>query len=72
MPKRAKFSYLLKSIDLYGVGVPKMNIRGEETIKTSTGGCFTLFIVGLTAMFAMLKLQHLFERKSPTVTEYVQ
>ena len=62
----------IKNWDRYGVIVPQFNIKGQEAVKTSPGAILSIFIIIVTALFALLKLGHLQSRKSPTVTKFVQ
>ena len=63
---RGTFDFL-KNIDIFGKPVPTFSIRGQTEVKTLCGALISLFIMFLTIMFGILKLQHLFERKNSTI-----
>ena len=53
---------------MFGAEVPSFNIRGRHTVKTSAGACASITIIILTFLFALIKLQHLVEKKNPTIS----
>lgn len=57
----------IKDLDMFGERVPEINIRGQTTIKTSVGACVTITIIALTISFGLVKLEHLVQRKNPTI-----
>ena len=58
---------------MFGANLPTLNIRGELSIKTYTGGLASMVIMVITLFFAILKLQHLLmKKKNPTISKYVQ
>ena len=57
----------IKSVDLFGAQVPNFNIGGRYLIKTWTGSLFSIVIMLLRFIFGLLKLDHLAQRKNPTV-----
>ena len=63
---------LFKSFDMFGASVPSLNIRGERVIKTSAGACVSIIVIGLTTLFALLKLQFMLARSQPAVVKSVE
>ena len=57
-----------KNLDMFGALPPNFNIRGQKTVKTSCGACVSFLILTIVLLFALLKMQHLIERKSPLIT----
>ena len=43
-------------------------MRGKEKISTSFGACVSIIVILLTLSFGLLKLQHLIERKNPSIS----
>ena len=66
MPKVQTFDFL-KNIDSFSEAVPTFNIDGHTEIKTFPGALITLTISLLTFIFGVMKIQHLLERKNPTI-----
>ena len=62
----------LRSLDKFGSGVPQFNLKGKESIKTRIGGLISFAIMYTVFIFALLKLKHLREYKSPSITSYKQ
>ena len=58
----------LKSFDMFGAPVPNINVRGRVEVKTSFGACISMVIFTVTLIFALLKLEHLYQRKNPSIT----
>ena len=58
----------LKNVDMFGAPVPNFNMRGRADVKTSCGACISIVILTLTLMFGILKLEHLAQRKNPSIT----
>ena len=57
----------IQKVDMFGKSLPNLNIAGEEKIRTNFGGTISFLIMMLTTSFALLKLQHLLEKKNPTI-----
>ena len=57
----------VKNLDFFGAPIQFLNLRGETNVKTSAGACLSMFISALTLSFAMLKFEHLYTRKNPTL-----
>ena len=62
----------LKKLDLFGVQLPNFNLRGRETIRTSSGGVMSLGIATITFLFAAVKMVHLTSRFNPNVSYYIE
>ena len=54
-------------MDMFAAQVPNFNIRGRKKVKTSAGVCASIFIIVLTLLFGLLKLQHLVMRNNPSI-----
>mmetsp|Transcript_31687 Transcript_31687/g.41960 ORF Transcript_31687/g.41960 Transcript_31687/m.41960 type:complete len:159 (-) Transcript_31687:1820-2296(-) len=46
-------------------------VRGEDSVRTYSGGCLSLIIMYITFLFAALKLEHLMTRHNPAVNVFV-
>ena len=57
----------LKNVDIFGEPVPSFKISGKGSIKTFTGALISMTIIFLTITFGLIKLQHLLQRKNPTM-----
>ena len=57
---------------MFGAQLPKVNVQGSEVAKTKTGGLMSFFVMSLTFLFAVHKLQHLLERKNPLISTFDQ
>ena len=55
---------------MFGSQVPKINVRGQTKIKTSTGACLSIIIGTLTISFGLVKLEHLVTRKNPLINNF--
>ena len=62
----------VKQFDFLGVRPPQMNIRGETKIKTYFGSVSSVIIGILTCTFALIKLEHLFSRKNPSLSQNLE
>ena len=60
----------LLNIDMFGAPVPTFNMRKQGTIKTSIGTVISILIMGMTSIFALLKLQKLMLRKQPDIVSF--
>ena len=52
---------------MLGAEVPTFNIGGQDRVRTYTGGLVSLAILAATFLFAMLKWQVMFLKKSPEI-----
>ena len=57
----------LHQLDILGQEVPRFNIKGQESVKTSCGAYTSTVVFILTLIFGLLKLQHLLERRNPQI-----
>ena len=55
----------IKEIDFFGAPAPSFNIGGKAVVQTWAGSICSILILGMTFMFALLKLEHLAIRKNP-------
>ena len=62
---------IFKSFDMFGAPMPSLHIRGEPVVKTSAGACISIIVIGLTSLFALIKLQFMLTRSSPEVVQFV-
>ena len=47
------------------------SIRGRTEIKTLVGSCASLFILSITLIYGLFKLDHLLNRRNPRVAQSV-
>ena len=47
--------------------MPQFNINGKTEIPTLVGAITSIIIIILTLLFGMIKLEHLVQRKNPTI-----
>ena len=47
-------------------------MKGEEKVKTFAGGLLSFLIMGVTFVFALLKVQQLIDFKKPTIASFYQ
>ena len=59
---------LLSKVDNFGKEVPRINIKGETAINTPVGGCLTILTILTTLVYALIKLDMLYERSNPTIS----
>ena len=59
----------LQGIDMFGREVPSFNLRGETHINTKVGGLVSVVILITTLMYTAIKLELLYSRKDPTISE---
>ena len=52
------------------MGVPSFNIRGQDSVKTTIGTCMSMMIMFLTLAYALLKLQHMLQKKNPDIIQF--
>ena len=55
---------------MFGVEALGLNMKGQAKVRTFVGSFLSLSVLTLTMLFALLKLQHLIERKNPTLTTH--
>ena len=60
----------LKKLDLFGAPIPTFNIKGSSVVKTNYGGVLSGIIIVTVGIFAMMKFEHLINRKNPSVSTY--
>ena len=60
-------SQFFKDIDIFGTEVPTFNMKGRAKVKTLCGACVTILIFILTLAFALVKIDHLAQRKNPSL-----
>ena len=58
----------VKQFDFLGVETPQINIDGETKVRTHIGSLISVIIGVLTCVFALIKLEHLANRKNPSLT----
>jgi len=58
---------MLLTMDMFGAPLPTFNVRGEESVRTYTGGFVSIIIIYVAFLFASLKLQHLMSKHNPSV-----
>jgi len=63
---------MLLGLDLFSSPLPAFNIRGEDSVRTYTGGCLSLIIMYIAFLFATLKMDHLLSKYNPSVNDYVE
>ena len=56
-----------KKFDLFSHTLPSFNIHGDHKVRTSLGGMLSLMTIFTTILFSLLKLQHLLEKKNPSI-----
>ena len=56
---------------MFGAPAPVLNLRKQNTVKTSIGAVTSMLIVFMTTIFALLKLQKMLLRKRPDVVSFV-
>ena len=57
----------VKQFDSFGAPMPSFNMGGETKVMTSIGACISLIFKILILIFGMIKLEHLLNRKNPTL-----
>ena len=68
----ADMGKMLKGLDLFAAPLPQFNVRGEQDVKTHIGGFVSLLMMTVTFIFAMMKLQNLFDFKNPAIAIFKQ
>ena len=63
---------MLLTLDMFSEPLPGFNMRGQKSVRTHAGGCLSLLIMYVMFYFAMIKLQHLYQRHNPTVNDYIE
>ena len=58
----------LYEFDMFGAPAPTMNISRETKVRTSAGVVSSILVLLLTFLYALLKLEHMVERKNPSLT----
>ena len=61
---------IFRKFDLFGAQVPQFNLNGQKDVRSLIGGIASFLVISTTFLFATLKLQHLLQRKNPTVSIY--
>ena len=62
----------VKRLDLFGVEIPQLNLNGETQVKSSIGSIITIIIAILMFIFALIKLEHLANRKNPDLSSIIE
>ena len=64
--------HLLTSMDVFGRALPTFNLKGRHTVHTMTGGILTCLIGAVIIIYAGIKLNHLFERVNPQISQFTE
>ena len=62
------FKKTVEKLDIFPASMPSFNVHGKSNVQTFLGACITFMIVSLVIIYAILKLQHLQQKKNPSVT----
>ena len=60
---------LVAGLDMFGAPMPALNVKGKTGVKTLIGGLMSVLILGTTFAFALLKFQHMMQKKGPTIIQ---
>lgn len=66
---RWHISNVIRSADVFGRNVPTFNIKGDENVRTFFGGAFTVGLMVLATVYALVKLQDLVTGDNPNIAE---
>ena len=50
--------------------MPQFNYRGQDLIRTRTGGVFTVILVSLVLLFAIVRFLELYSRHNPLIFQW--
>ena len=70
-PAATGASKVVKSLDLFSVGMPSFNMGGKTQVRTIAGGLMSMTMFAILLSYATLKFQHLLLRWNPQVTRHV-
>ena len=62
---------MLHGVDVFPRAVPTFTLLGKNNVTTPAGGCVTLFIFGITMLFACVKLQQMLLRHNPDINSFI-
>ena len=62
----------IRNFDMFGSELPKFNINGKAKVTTLTGAFGSIVILAMTLMFALLKLEHMINRKNPLISRNIE
>ena len=51
--------------------MPSFNIKGQDSVKTRTGGVLTLVISATVLLYAVVKFTHLHTKHNPLFSSYL-
>ena len=57
---------------MFGRRLPTFNLKGNEMVKTSSGGVMTVSIAFIMFIYATLKFSHLIDKHNPNLAQYVE
>ena len=63
------FLGLLKSWDLFGASIPSFNLQGKSNVNTIVGAITSIFIISMTFMFALIKFDHMMQKRGPSILQ---
>ena len=66
---KSSFTNTVEKLDIFPASIPSFNVQGKSNVQTSFGACITLLVVSLTVLYALLKMQHLQQKKNPSVSK---
>ena len=60
---------MLKRVDLFGAQIPGFNLKGETQILTKTGGCLSVLLVLVWAIYGIIKFSEMVGKQNPFISE---
>ena len=55
---------------MFGAPAPQFTINGKRGVTTPFGGLMTLLVMFLSLFYILLKVEHLFSRKNPSISKF--
>ena len=68
----SSFNNMFLNLDMFARAGPQFRLRGRENIPSLCGGLATAAILGILAMYALVKLEQLLSRSNPNITSFFE
>ena len=61
---------LVESFDLFGTSIPSFHVAGSDQVRTKTGSLLSIGLIGITLLFALMKLKSMISRAQPNINVF--
>ena len=66
---RKQHHTFIERLDIFGSNLPMFNIKGEQNVRTQTGGCISLMVIMTFMAYGTVKFLQLMSKHNPFISE---